>query len=89
MGPNVEIFFSLCLFALKFDMVIVDACIDGIERVSRLKYDSHKEFDNQTSKLELNCEGDEVIHDHRICHHHYHCIVMRSIIIILKMGAPW
>jgi hypothetical protein len=29
-GANVDFFFSLCLFALKFDMVIVDACVDGM-----------------------------------------------------------
>ena len=29
-GANVEFFFNLCLYALKFDMVIVDAYIDGM-----------------------------------------------------------
>ena len=27
-GANIGVFFSLCLYALKFDMVIVDACVD-------------------------------------------------------------
>jgi hypothetical protein len=27
-GANIDFFFSLCLYALKFDMVIVYACID-------------------------------------------------------------
>ena len=29
-GVNAEFFFSLYLYTLKFDMVIVDACVDGM-----------------------------------------------------------
>jgi hypothetical protein len=30
MGTTFFFFISLCLYALKFDMVIVDACVDGM-----------------------------------------------------------
>jgi hypothetical protein len=29
-GVNAEFFFSLYLYALKFDMAIIDACVDGM-----------------------------------------------------------
>ena len=48
---NFEFFLNLCLFGLKFGMVRLDACIDGMGGFPNSKKDRTNYFTNQTTKL--------------------------------------
>ena len=64
MGPTLK-FFNLCLYALKFDMVMVYACIVDMGGCwdSNMTHINNSTIKRQNYNI-YKCQGDEIIYYH-------------------------